>query len=88
MVFIKELNYWAIHDDFMLNQNRIQGTKLIALNRLIQSKGHILETENETYKGVKTIEVKEGFYIGLKVTHVKQNSFFPCKIQKLSLQKL
>lgn len=88
MTNIKPSNYWAMHDDFLLNCSRIQGSKLIALNKLIQTKGHVLETENEKLKGIKTIEIKEGFYIGLKVTHVKKDSFFPCKVQKFSFQKL
>lgn len=86
MVNIKKSNYWALHDDFILLGNtRIVGSKLIALNRLIQSKGTLLNINNEQIKG---IEIDKGSFIAMKLTHFKENSFFPCKVQKMHLQKL
>jgi len=83
---IKESNYWALHDDFVLMGNtRIVGSKLIALNRLIERKGTLLNMNNEQVKG---IEIKKDCFVAIKIKHFKENSFFPCKIQKMYLQKI
>jgi len=85
-IFIKESNYWALHDAFFLNRDeRVQGTKLIALNRLIDKKGILLNTGNEKIKG---IEISKGTFIAMQVTPLKKDSFFPCKIRKFHLQQL
>ena len=85
-MFIKESNYWALHDDFILGgSTRIVGSKLIALSILISKKGILLNIKNEQIKG---IEISEGTFIAMKLTHYKKGSFFPCKIQKIHLQKL
>jgi len=83
---IKPQNYGAIHDAFALNDdNRVVGTKLEALNRLIQRKGEIL---NISDKQIKALNLGEGTYIAMEVTSIKKGSFFPCKIKKYHLQKL
>lgn len=86
MIHIKESNYWAIHDAFLLNDDkRVQGTKLIALDKLIQSKGEFLNLPDKQIKG---LEISKGTFIAMEVTRVKKDSFFPCKIKKYHLQKL
>ena len=85
-MYIKESNYWAIHDAFLLkNDERIQGSKLEALDRLIQRKGEFLELELET---IKALHLGNGTYISMIVTRLKSNSFYPCRIKKYHLQKL
>lgn len=86
-IFIKEQNYWAIHDAFLLNiAHRIQGTKLQALHRLIQRKGENLNLSND--KKIKGLLLKDGTYIGMEIKPLSKNSFFPCKVKKYHLQKL
>lgn len=82
---IKPSNYNLLHDDFLLNQNRLTGSKLQALNRLIESKGTVLNTEQGTKKA---LEISEGFFISLTITHYSKGSFFPCKVQKTSYKLL
>jgi hypothetical protein len=85
-VFIKESNYWAIHDAFLLgNDIRVSGTKLRALHKLIQSKGTVLNVKDKQIKG---LEISQGTYVGMEVTSYKKNSFFPCKIVKYHFQAL
>lgn len=85
-MYIKESNYWAIHDAFVLqNSERIIGSKLEALNRLIQSKGELLCFLKLTIKG---LHLGGGKYIAMEVTPMSEKSFFPCKIKKYHLQKL
>ena len=89
-VNLKESNIWAIHDAFQLNQdNRIIGTRLKALYKLIQLKGDIIEaTRNTEFKGLKVLEYKEGQYIGIIHTPLRNGNFFPCKLKKIALTKL
>ena len=83
---IKEQNYWAIHDAFLLRQDeRIQGSKLEALHRLIQRKGELLNLSKQKIKG---LHLGNGTYIAMEIEHLTKNSFFPCKIKKIHLQKL
>lgn len=83
---IKPQNYWAIHDAFLLNEDkRVVGSKLEALNRLINSKGEVL---NISDKQIKVLNLGGGTFIAMEITHLKKNSFFPCKIKKYHLQKL
>jgi hypothetical protein len=87
MINIKITNYWPLHDDFVLNGNsRIVGDKLIALNRLIKYKGTLLNLGNNIQ--MKGIEISEGKFIGMEITHFDKKNFFPCKIKKFHLQKL
>lgn len=91
MIQIKKSNYWAIHDFVNHStQTILQGSKLEALHRLIQNKGEPMETEREDFKGVKVLDYSngKGSFIGLIVTQVKKDSFYPCKIKTISLQQL
>jgi hypothetical protein len=83
---IKPQNYWAIHDAFVLQKDeRVSGTKLIALNKLIQAKGELL---NFADKQIKALSLGNGTFIAMDVQHYKKNSFFPCRVTKYHLQKL
>ena len=86
---ISESNKWAIHDFAVLNnRERIQGGKLKALHKLIQSKGEIVETSSDhRLKDQKVLEYDKGSYIGLKRTGFGKG-FFPCKIDIITLQRL
>lgn len=84
-MYIKESNYWAIQDAFLLkNDKKIQGSKLEALDKLIQSKGEIFELESVS---LKALDLGNGTYIAMEVTQLKSNSFFPCRVKKYYLQK-
>lgn len=83
---IKPQNYWAIHDAFLLNDDkRVQGSKLEALDRLIQLKGEVLNLSDKQIKG---LNLGGGTFIAMEVTRIKKDSFYPCKIRKYHLQKL
>ena len=83
---IKKSNYWAIHDAFLFrNDERIQGTKLEALDRLIQKKGEVLNFTSGTIKG---LNLGGGTFIAMEVFRLKKDSFFPCRIKKYHFQKL
>ena len=86
VTYIKPQNYLAICDAFLLkNDHRIFGSKLIALNKLIQTKGEVLNIKE---KPIKALHLGNGAYIAMEVTNYKKGSFFPCKIKKYHLQKL
>ncbi len=88
-VTIKQSNQFAIHDAFMLaNNKRITGSKLIALYKLIQKKGEPLKTNDQVLKGVKALEYKKGSFIAMIHTPLKKDSFYPCKLKKVALQVL
>lgn len=98
LVNIKQSNQFAIHDAFMLaNDKRITGDKLIALYKLIQSNGDKIDLAKDTQfinvnkselQGVKVLEYDEGQYIGMIHTPINNNNFFPCKLKKITLTKL
>lgn len=84
--YLKPSNLWAIHDAFLLNQDdRVQGSKLIALHKLIHKKGEIVNISGQQ---IKALRIEEKTFIAMKVTHVKKDSFFPCMIKKHHLKQL
>ncbi len=87
---IKESNRWAIHDFSVLNQQqRITGTKLKALHKLIQMKGEPIKAEgNEQINGVKALEYEKGTFVAIIHTPVKKGSFFPCMLKTINLKNL
>lgn len=86
LMYIKESNYWAIHDAFLLQQDlRVSGTKLQALHRLIQKKGE-LKTFNENE--IKWLNLGGGTYIAMDIQSYSDTSFFPCKVKKYHVQEL
>lgn len=88
-VKIKEANMWAIRDFSLLQDfGRIQGTKLMALDKLIQTKGEVIfaDSDNELNEK-KCLEFAPGQFIALEVEHFGE-SFFPCKTKIHHLQVL
>lgn len=87
---INERNKWAIHDFSVLNQQqRITGTKLKALYRLIQIKGEPIKApSNKEINGVKALEYDKGSFVAMIHTPIKKGSFFPCKLKTINLQHI
>jgi hypothetical protein len=88
MVNLKKANYWAIHDfALMKDKERIQGSKLEALYRLIQLKGSPIETEGPL-NGIKALEFGSGSFVAISHHPSSPDSFFPCRIKTVHLQQL
>ena len=88
-VNIKPSNKWAIHDFALLNQQqRITGTKLEALYKLIQTKGETMRTKDEQLKGVKCLQYSSGEYVAIIHTPTQKGKFFPCMIKTVHLAEL
>jgi len=87
-VYIKKSNYWMLYD-FVRNRIRpeMQGTKLKAVFKLIESKGEPIETDCNKLKGVKALQIAEGEYIAMKRTGIN-GSFYPCCLQTYLLTEL
>lgn len=87
---INERNKWAIHDFSVLNQqNRITGSKLVALYKLIQKRGEpIQSSENKEINGIKAIEYEKGCFVAMIHTPFKKGCFYPCKLKTINLQTL
>jgi len=85
---IKESNYWCIYD-FAMGRPRpdMQGTKLQALFKLIQTKGEVVTTENKDLNGMKALEIKPGEWVAIKRTAIR-DSFYPCTLRTFILTKL
>lgn len=85
---IKEANYWCI-SDFAKGYRRpeMQGTKLQALFKLIQTKGEVVTTENKDLNGMKALEIKPGEWVAIKRTAIR-DSFYPCTLRTFILTKL
>lgn len=89
-VFIKEQNYWAIHDfAYRFKTDHINGTKLEALYQLIQNKGRFLgvPSDHKFYK-LKVLEYADGDFIGFIRTGYTKSSFFPCKLKTVAFRLL
>lgn len=87
---INERNKWAIHDFSVLNQEqRIRGTKLQALYKLIQMKGEPIKApSNKEINGVKALEYEKGSFVAIIHTPFKAGKFFPCKLKTINLQNI
>jgi hypothetical protein len=87
---VNERNKWAIHDFSVLNQQqRITGTKLQALYKLIQKKGEPIKAEgNELINGVKALEYDKGCFVAMIHTPIKKASFFPCMLKTINLKHI
>lgn len=85
---IKEANYWCIYD-FAIGRPRpeMQGTKLQALFKLIQTRGDAVTTENKDLNGLKALEIKPGEWVAMKRTSIR-DSFYPCTLKTFILTKL
>lgn len=89
-VFLKEQHYWVIHDFVYHNdRKRLQGEKLEALYRLVQSKGRPLDFSiDHKFHGVKVIEYADRDFIGFIRTGFSKKAFFPCNLQIVALRTL
>ena len=76
-VFISEQNYWAIHDFAHHNgYQRIYGTKLEALYRLVQRKGKVIGFQKDCiYYNMKILEYGGGNFIDFVRTGYSKTSF-------------
>ena len=89
MANIKTQNYWAIFDFAMYgNRERLQGQKLEALYRLIQSKGTPIDApKNDKINGIKALNISPVESIAL-IRKGSENSFYPCTISSVLLTTL
>lgn len=76
-VNIKPQNVALIESFISKTCDTIQGIKLIALYTLIQKRGEIIESNEESINGLKCLEFKPGEYIAIKRAGGKVN-FYPC----------
>jgi hypothetical protein len=85
---IKEANYRSIYQFAIGGQPKeMQGTKLQALFKLIQTKGEVVTTENKDLNGMKALEIKPGEWVAIKRTAIR-DSFYPCTLRTFILTKL
>jgi hypothetical protein len=87
-IHIKESNYWMIRNFISNDVNKLEGSKLESLYKLIQKKGELAKTKDPTINGVKVLEYDKGSFIGFIHVPVKMGSFFPCKLSTISMQEL
>jgi hypothetical protein len=88
---LKESNLVQIKAFFetKCRNNDIQGSKLEALYNLIQKKGEVMKINKpHKFEGLKALNIGDGFFISLKHTPIKKDSFFPCKLDQLYMQEL
>jgi hypothetical protein len=71
-----------------LNDCPIQGARLIALHRLIQSRGETIQTEDRKLNGEKAYRFSETEYIAIKHRPTNKDSFFPCSTTATLLQNI
>jgi|AntRauTorckE6833_2_1112554.scaffolds.fasta_scaffold39284_2 hypothetical protein len=93
MVQLRETNRQQIKSFFETNEpNNIEGLKLQALYKLIQSKGETIDEANtkkvERFIGCKALHIGKGIYLALKHTPIKKGSFYPCKLEQLFMKEL
>jgi hypothetical protein len=87
---IKTQNYWMLKDIGLIgieSRSEVQGDKLKAIYRLIQSKGEPIKTEREELNGVKAYQFADGEYIAMKRTGPK-DTFYPCALKTILLTDL
>lgn len=77
---INPSNAEIIRDFLDGNNDIIQGQKLIALHRLIQTKGGVVSCEDETdeLNGQKAYRFSETEYVCIVHKPVHPDQFFPC----------
>lgn len=85
---IKESNYWCIYD-FAMNRSRpeMQGNKLKALFKLIEKRGEPIKTKEESLKGLKALQIRQGEWVAIKRTAMCAN-FYPCQLKTYLLTQL
>ena len=90
---IKESNYYMLKD-FATDHCRrpeVQGTKLRAIYKLIQSKGEPIKSERKDLDGAKAIEIAKGEYLSMiriAVGATRDSHFYPCAIRTILLTEL
>lgn len=86
-VNIKPKNLDLIHRVAQGQQpSEIYGIKYHALYKLIQKKGHPMETEDKLLNGVKALEYMPGHYIAIKRDLGYTANFYPCRLRTIHLQ--
>ncbi len=80
MIYLKKKNRWLIHQFAIMGMTqKIQGSKLEALHRLIQIKGEPIEAEGDL-NGIMALEFAEGQYVAMRHKPVKKENFYPWKL--------
>jgi inosine/xanthosine triphosphate pyrophosphatase family protein len=88
MVHIKEQNKIDINlFAFGGQPPKMQGTKLHALYKLIQSKGEPIISDDAKLNGVKALLFKPGEYVAIIHTPIKE-TFYPCMLKTILLTDL
>ena len=84
---IKPRNMWAIKDFAHSRTGDIEGSRLIALYKLIQKRGEPIKSNDPRFDGVKALCFSEGEHIAMKRTG-PTDKFYPCAIKTILLTEL